>query len=198
MRRRVTTWGRNIAKQTFDLYVNEPPAIGRTPVSYEDYEVFISHKGDDTNLAETVGDHLSSRGVNAYLDRWDPAVDGDSDELEVHIRKVIEITDGILAVVTENTATSWWVPFEIGVARQTESQVATYLSVRPYSGVTVVLPSYLRTWPILVGPSELTEWADAFAGSRQQLFASRTSYFEKSFRPTAIDGLVASNKVVFR
>ena len=112
LRRRVTTWGRNIAKQTFDLYVNEPPAIGRTPVSYEDYEVFISHKGDDTNLAETVGDHLSSRGVSAYLDRWDPAVDGDSDELEVHIRKVIEITDGILAVVTENTATSWWVPFE--------------------------------------------------------------------------------------
>ena len=197
MRRSVTTWGRYINKGSFNLLVNEPgPATGGT-VRYEDYDVFISHKGDDLKLAERAGDVLSSRGVSGYLDHWDPAVDGDTAELEVHLRSVIRITPGILAVVTEKTPMSWWVPFEIGVGRETDSQVATYLSVDPFSRIQVSLPSYLRTWPILVNESELTKWADTFAKRGQMSYSTRAGYFEKASEPMGIDILESEGKVQF-
>ena len=158
MRRNAVTWSSS-GKQPTELYVDEPVPGYIGTISYDDYDVFISHKGEDTELAELAGDTLQSMGVYGYLDRWDPAVDGDSAELEIHIRSVIRATPSILAVVTENTPLSWWVPFEIGVARETKSQIATFLLVDMTSGNEVPLPSYLRTWPILVSASELKIWA---------------------------------------
>ena len=108
-------------------------------------------------LPKEWGDLLHSWGLAGYLDRWDPAVDGDSVELEIHLRSVIRDTPCILAVVTENTPLSWWVPFELGVARETNSQIATFLLVIEDSGRQVDLPSYLRKWPILASGTELRE-----------------------------------------
>ena len=55
-----------------------------------------------------------------------------------------ESSDRLLAIVTENTPLSWWVPFEIGVARETDSLIATFLEVNRVSTVKVELPSYLK------------------------------------------------------
>ena len=197
MRRNIVTWGKYVAKQSSELYFNESAqGIVRT-IDYGDYDVFISHKGDDMKLAEAVGDLLKSRSVSSYLDRWDPNVSGDSADLEIYLREVIRNVPNILAVVTENTPLSWWVPFEIGVARETDSQVATFLTVNENSRVKVSLPSYLRTWPILVDASELGEWADDVASPRRMPYSARTSYFEKASQPTGIDRLVELNKVEF-
>ena len=141
-------------------------------------------------------------GVAGYLDRWDPAVDGDSAELEMHIRSVIRCTPSILAVVTENTPLSWWVPFEIGVARETNSQIATFLRVDMASGKRVLLPSYLETWPIPVSGAELTIWARAFLRLMQAPLEFGSGYIEKAMcdefaNVREIDNLVAQGKVRF-
>ena len=202
MRRDVITWDSYSGKQPVELYINELlRGAGRT-ISYSDHDVFISHKGEDTDIAELVGDVLYSIGIYGYLDRWDPNVDGDSSELEMHIRDVIRDTPSILAVVTENTSMSWWVPFELGVARETNSQIATYLVTNGASDNVVFLPSYLRTWPILAAVSELKAWAMALANSRQTSFSSRTFYIEKAMYEEAhgsreIDRLADSGKVRF-
>ena len=204
MRRDTVTWDRNIGKQDFYLYVDEPAVIPRRIVDLKDYDVFLSHKGDDMSLAEDIGEILYDNGIQSYLDRWDPAVDGDSPGLEEHIRGVIRDTPIILAVVTENTSLSWWVPFEIGVARETESQIATFLSVDETSGKTVALPSYLGKWPILARMTELKPWANAVVGSSRNLsYRSRSAYIEKSmddqfqYRSQRINELTRQGKVRF-
>ena len=204
MRRSTVTWDRNIGKQDFHLYVDEPAVIARRIVDLKEYDVFISHKGDDMALAEDIGEILYDNRVQSYLDRWDPAVDGDSPGLEEHIRNVIRDTPIILVVVTENTSLSWWVPFEIGVARETESQIATFLSVDETSGKTVELPSYLGKWPILARMTELRLWARAVASSSRTLpYKSRSTYIEKSmedqfqYRSQRIDELTRQGKVRF-
>ena len=203
MRRSTVTWDRHLGKQDFQLYVDEPALSSRRrSVNPRDYDVFISHKGDDMNLAVNIGDTLHSNGVQGYLDKWDPAVDGDSPELEDHLRDVIRSTPSILAVVTENTPLSWWVPFEIGVARETESQIATVLSVDELSSKIVELPSYLGKWPILTEELELTTWARAITSSSEYSYGTRSTYIEKSLqdeypRVPGIDNLTMSGKVRF-
>ena len=202
MRRDVITWDSYLGKQSAELYVNEPLSGAGGTIIYSNYDVFISHKGDDTDIAEIVGDVLYSIGVYGYLDRWDPKVDGDSSELEIHIRDVIRATPSILAVVTENTSMSWWVPFELGVARETNSKIATFLLTDGASGNVVFLPSYLKTWPILAAVAELKTWAKALENSRRAPFSSRTFYIEKAMYEEApgsreIDRLADSGKVRF-
>lgn len=200
------TWNRHIGKQAFELYVGERAPFPSGTTDLQDYDLFISHKGDDMTLAEEIGDALLILGVQSYLDKWDPTVDGDSPDLEEHIRNVIRYTPTILAVVTENTSLSWWVPFEIGVARETESQIATFLSVDESSRHTVALPSYLGKWPILARISELLPWARALASSPTDLsYSDRSTYIEKSMqddftirnRGKRIDRLIRSGKVRF-
>ena len=200
------TWDRHIGKQKFGLYVGEPAPYSRGTVNLSEYDVFISHKGDDMDLAEQVGDVLYSVGIQSYLDQWDEEVDGDSPELEEHIREVIRKTPTTLAVVTENTSLSWWVPFEIGVARETESQIATFLKVDESSNKTVDLPSYLGKWPILARLSELHPWARAMADLPKHLsYSDRSVYIEKSMqdeyhilsRSQRIESLTRSGKVRF-
>ena len=171
-------------------------------LDYKQYDTFISHKGDDTKLAIAIGGLLNKEGIRGYLDRWDSEVTGDSPALEIYIRKVIRDTPSILAVVTENTPLSWWVPFELGVARETDSQIATFLHVSENSRNVVTLPSYLKNWPILAAASELAEWANDMESARQVSSMGRSGfgYFQKSADSiigTGINRLVSERRVRF-
>ena len=121
-----------------------------------DYDVFLSHKGEDSGLAEDLGRILSRQGLSVYLDVWDPKVDDDL-TLETYLREIIRNTDHILAVITTQTALSWWVPFEIGVARETESGIASYVEAKSYR--TLKLPSYLVNWSSFSTKDKLRQWA---------------------------------------
>ena len=191
-------------KESVQLFVNEQAPFSKEIVDFSQYDTFISHKGDDTTLAEAVGDILHESGLSAYLDKWDSRADGDSPELETHLREVIRKTPSIVAVVTERTPLSWWVPFELGVARETESQIATFLSVDENSADVVLLPSYLRIWPILTSRQELHGWATALLGSRYQSVSRRSLFLEKSVEMSAnsynlggIDRMIRTGKVHF-
>ena len=204
MRRDSVTWNSIEGKRSLQLMVNEFGQSVGERVSFGTLDTFISHKGNDTWLAEMVGDTLHGERVTAYLDKWDPEVDGDSPGLEIHIREVIRETPSIVAVVTANTPLSWWVPFEIGVARETNSQIATFLWINEWSTETVLLPSYLRKWPILASWQELRVWAQGFARSRSDSIKLRRVKLEHAVRVSAdwrgnltIDMLVQSGKVRF-
>ena len=82
------------------------------------FDVFISHQGQDLVQAKLAAVVLQDAGVSTYLDVDDPAVHGDSVKLEVYLRDIIRSTQALLAIVTLNAQGSWWVPFEIGVARK--------------------------------------------------------------------------------
>ena len=206
MQRRIVTWDLHQGRQGTTLYVNEQAPNPVRTVDYKDYDTFISHKGDDTAFAELAGEVLHQHGVAPYLDRWDPQVDGDSPELEEYLRDVIRDTPSILAVITENTRQSWWVPFEIGVARETESQIATSLWVDESTRKVIELPSYLSNWPILASSDELAQWASKLATSSRRKHLGRDVFIESGIRTMSmgdsqsartIDRLVRSGKVEF-
>ena len=200
MRRSVVTWGRHEGRRASQHFVEEPAPTGTLTISYSMYDVFISHKGEDKRIAESVGDALYRSGLSGYLDRWDPVVEGDSPELEIYLRSIIRETKTILAIVTENTPMSWWVPFEIGVARETDSQIATFLDIDRFSRTRIELPSYLKKWPILASIASLQMWARRLAGAS---VSGGPFYFAKgapegSDYTDDIESLVRSGKVVFR
>ena len=200
MRRDIITWGRYGGREARHHFVGESAPTGASTITYSTYDVFISHKGEDIRIAESVGEALHRSGLSGYLDRWDPSVEGDSPELEDYLRRIIRETKTILAIVTENTPLSWWVPFEIGVARETNSQIATFLEINRLSAARVELPSYLKKWPILASTSNLQIWARRLAGAS---ISEGRYYFAKeaprgSDYVDDIDSLVRSGKVVFR
>ena len=162
MRREYLIVGSDRGSESRTIYFNEAGPPGTQPVDWSQYNTFISHKSTDIRPAQEAALVLAKSGLVGYLDRWDPNVNGDHPDLEDYLRKVIRETPSILTIVSAATNTSWWVPFEVGVARETDSEIATYVLVNP-NGPTLVLPSYLRKWPILASSAELQTWSVGLA-----------------------------------
>jgi hypothetical protein len=110
--------------------------------------VFISHKSSDKTAAKEIYNYLSAKKVSCYIDSLDPELQKTDDITAVLIRRVNQCTH-IMAVVSQYTQVSWWVPFEIGVASQSDRRISTYkLS-------NAILPGFLSKWPILNSRTDL-------------------------------------------
>ena len=161
-----------------------PVRLTPRPVKWEQYNTFISHKSTDIEPAQYVAKMLAELGLVSYLDRWDPQVTGDSPDLEDYLRDVIRSTSSLMTLVSQTTGTSWWVPFEVGVARETNSVIATYLLVNE-SGPPIYLPSYLKKWPIIGDPAELREWALQYKSSLSLQPSQRRTLMEGTVQLSA-------------
>ncbi len=123
----------------------------------ENPDVFVSHKSEDEIIAKKVATEIAQCGLTAYLDIWDPNVDGDGPELVDYIHSVIECCKSLIAVVSHNTAHSWWVPLEIGIAITKDLPLGTFL-VLEYPYTKRDFPSYLWKWPVLKDMNDLENW----------------------------------------
>lgn len=135
-------------------------------------KVFISHQQKDAVAAKTVYDTLRYNGVEAYLDLLDSALLKDGRQLTSHIvSKIGESTD-VIAVVSDNTKESWWVPFEIGVATDKPRPIATYICG------WVSLPEYLDFWPQLRTPSDINAYVRKRQGLTYRYLDNTMNLFE--------------------
>ena len=137
--------------------------LGRR-LSAEKPDVFVSHKSDDKEQAEKVAIKIAECGLTAYLDIWDPNVDGDGPELVDYIDTVMGCCNGLIAVLSRNTVSSWWVPLEIGIAITKKLHLGSFLvptsrytPLKPYE-VKQYFPSYLWKWPVLTKMTDLENW----------------------------------------
>lgn len=121
--------------------------------------VFISHRTADDALATHVFAHLTRHGIHCYLDNLDREAHTTND-ITALILSRMSLTSHLIAVVTQNTAGSWWVPFEIGVATESAKRIASYTRVR------VLLPEYLLKWPALESDSDLNTFAGEYKRDR--------------------------------
>ena len=118
--------------------------------------IFISHKHEDLRKAIEIGQVVAAQAqVPCYVDQLDPNVDSDSADLVTYIQEVIHQCQSLLAVVSNNTQHSWWVPLEIGVALENQKYIGSYNTDR------TGLPSYLWSWPTMTTNQEAVEWARA-------------------------------------
>ena len=143
--------------------------------------VFISHRTADDAVARGVYSRLTQvHGIECYLDDLDREAYRTGRITELIVTRLTACSN-LLALITENTKGSWWVPFEIGVARQAPRIITSYTNLQQGA-----LPEYLREWPVLRGESAI----DAFATHyKRQALTVRRTLVEK--RGLESDGIAA-------
>lgn len=124
--------------------------------------VFISHSTRNDRIATFVRLRLLARGISSYADHFDGAAASTRQITRLLVRRINDCTH-LLAVITRATLTSWWVPFEIGVARQGDRRITTFNRDR------LILPAYLTEWPILTSYKQFDDFAKAYLSDTQRM-----------------------------
>jgi hypothetical protein len=115
--------------------------------------VFISHRTADDDLAEKIKNRLTNiHDIECWIDGIGPS--SPTETITKEVLAGINRCTHLIAVVTEKTGGSWWVPYEIGVAQQGRRAITSYSSFDRH-----LLPEYLWQWPIIRGDNAV----DAFA-----------------------------------
>jgi hypothetical protein len=135
--------------------------------------VFISHRTADDALATRVYTYLVSRRISCYLDNIDQEAKTTGDITELILRRLDQTTH-LMAVVTSNTAGSWWVPFEIGVATAEAKRIASYTQNR------LLLPEYLQKWPALQSDPDLAAYVTEYQRDRMAMDSTKSVVFSRS------------------
>lgn len=132
--------------------------------------VFISHRKADTAEALRAGARLKMHRITTYLDVLDPRIQS-AENVTQQILAGLQPCTHLLAIISTETAGSWWVPFEIGVATNADKRITSFC-ISIVSPMT--LPDYLRVWPILTRENQL----DLFA----RRYLEDKTFLEKSYR----------------
>ena len=130
--------------------------------------VFISHRHTDSNKAANISRQLQIAGIQNYLDVLDPDAQK-VDDITSHITEKMKICTHIIAVVSRETALSWWVLFEIGEATALERRISTY-----QTGYAQ-LPEYLAKWPIMTTDFHLNMFIQEYRNESANIAILRKS-----------------------
>ncbi|MDY7807121.1 toll/interleukin-1 receptor domain-containing protein [Burkholderia stagnalis] len=138
-------------------------------------KIFLSHQKSDSMVAIEVKNYLKSKhNVDCYLDLIDPKIK-DGEDIAIHVKEELAQCTQLLAIVSEATKLSWWVPWEIGIATEKDYPLATF-------GRNVTLPEYLMKWPYLKNLTDLDAYAEVSKeAARRVTTAAMDSISSESF-----------------
>lgn len=137
--------------------------------------IFISHTTADDALAQAVYNQLKHKHhIECYIDNMDETLKnsrGDASLASLLVNRLRKCNT-LLAIITKNTKSSWWVPFEIGTARQMPRAISSYTNLEEPSrhSLDYKLPEYLLEWPRL----RTREDIDIFASQYNNSLAGKT------------------------
>lgn len=122
--------------------------------------VFLSHKSEDKDYVEKVGEYLQNAGIDIYLDKDDPNLQcavsqGDAKEVTKCIQDGIDNSDYILCITSESTINSWWVPYEVGYGKNANKKISTLIRKN-----VSYIPDFLKIERILKDISELNSFIE--------------------------------------
>lgn len=148
--------------------------------------VFISHRTADDDVARDVAWRLKyHHDIECYVDDFDEEarrVRGTQNITSLILRRLERCTH-LLAIVTAHTKGSWWVPFEVGVARKAPRIISTFTDLG--NG----LPEYLTEWPVLRGRGAVDRFAAIYKRKRED---ARRMLLEKAATSGRQERLVES------
>ena len=130
--------------------------------------VFISHRSIDKAAALEIASYLRTRGIQSYVDVLDPQLQTTDDITSMIVTRVRQCTH-LMAVTSANTISSWWVPFEIGVATDQDRRISTYTLE------ATNVPDYLKKWPVLKSKAHLDQFIDLYQRDRVVAFSESTA-----------------------
>lgn len=126
--------------------------------------IFISHKYEDLEAAQAVADYITDYGFDVYLDDRDQSLQkavkrNDPRKIVECIERGLNNSSHILVLVTDNTRTSWWVPYETGYAKKGKKEIASLLLKKADE-----FPDYLKIEAMLHGFDDLTKYLNEMQG----------------------------------
>ena len=131
--------------------------------------VFISYKHLDRDLAMQIDRRLKLDNITTYLDVLDAESQSTVDITTVITKNIAKCTH-LIAVVSKETATSWWVPFEIGEATISAKRIASYRS--SFSS----LPEYLEMWPKMDSMQHLDLFIETYKNEQRESVYNRNMF----------------------
>lgn len=146
-------------------------------------KVFLSHQLRDAAVAQQIERRLRIfHDIPSYLDVIDPDASKQGDQIADHVKAHLGQCTQLLAVVSEATKLSWWVPWEIGIATEKDYPLATF------SGGTTVLPEYLKKWPYLRNDADIDAYANASKAAERDFNTKRSFLAEGVARVRSTKG----------
>lgn len=128
--------------------------------------VFISYRHSDRAEATQINSMLKHAGINTYMDVLDPESQTTENITEV-ITKNIARSSHLIAVISKQTAQSWWVPFEIGEATISAIRIASFRT--GYSE----LPEFLEMWPQMNSARHLDMFIEEYKKEQREAIYNR-------------------------
>lgn len=137
--------------------------------------VFISHTTADDAISHAVFDRLTRvHNIPCYIDDLDKQANT-ANVTDLIVRR-IKMCTNLLALVTSNTRLSWWVPFEVGVAREAPRVISSFTNLDQWD-----LPKYLTEWPVLRGNAAIDTFAQHYKSGSQRI---KQSFLEQRSLPS--------------
>ena len=158
--------------------------------------VFISHQKKDSSAARKVADYLENAGIDVYFDEYDNELrishqSGNPKDVTKAILTGINNSSHMLVIVSLNTLSSTWVPFEIGYGYD-----KTELGVLCLKGIPKgSLPEYVRTAPIIRDIYDLNNLIGRLTGKQSQVLleSKKMSDYSNSANPlsSVMDSIIS-------
>lgn len=132
--------------------------------------VFISYQKNDIEAAKKVAEYLQNANIDVFFDVYDTELkihhqNGNPKEVTKAICNGINNSSHMLVLVSPNTLSSTWVPFEIGFGYD-----KTDLGILCLKGIPKgKLPEYARTAPIIRDIYDLNNLIERLTGKNKQL-----------------------------
>lgn len=123
--------------------------------------IFISYQRADADYAKEVADYIKSHSIDVYLDIEDEELkyqmqENDPGKVTSLIKKGLNQSTHMIAIISPSTYKSPWVPFEIGYAYDNKDD---NLKVLKHRGIDKnSLPSYLKIKELLHGKTSLNNF----------------------------------------
>jgi hypothetical protein len=120
--------------------------------------IFLSHISVDKSTALAIGEYIRRNGdIDIYLDIHDQDLqvavnNDDAVSITRFIEKGLSDSTHIMCLASAQTVRSWWVPYELGFAKNAGAHLST-LKLKD-----VELPEYLKISEIIRGIESLNEY----------------------------------------
>lgn len=150
-------------------------------------KVFISHQKRDRIEAKKIAEYLISVGIEVYFDEFDRELQQTNDPKAIvaAIKKGIKSSTYMLCIVSPNTLSSTWVPFEVGYGYD-----VTNLFTLTLKGIKKAdLPDYITTKPIIRDIYDINEFIKK-QGQEKQLILEQKMFSNYNSSAHPLNGIM--------
>ncbi len=155
-------------------------------------QVFISHQKRDRDAAQKIADYLIDLGISVYFDEYDKGlrIATTSNQIVDAIQKGIHNSTHMLCIISPNTLTSKWVPFEVGYGYdKTDLATLTLKGIKNSD-----LPDYIKVAPVIRDIYDINKFVEDKFRKKYLLESRNFSNYNNIYHPLnqVMDSIITS------